>query len=172
MQTPNMRTPQPVLEGRRISSSPAAALDAAAEAAEAAEPAAGAIEVVRTACALAQAVHMQHLTAVVEEQGHVLTGGLGALHACAPGPVTPEAAEPASRLPQAVLPAEPAPAATAVPASGQQAAFSPQHLHPQNGAACCPHRASGLLVDDATVMGDDNSSESMTWRSDSPGVLL
>ena len=88
MQTPDLRTPQPASEGRRVSSSPAATLNAAAAAAEAAELAAGTVKVVRTACALAQAVqsavdeHMQRLTAVVEEQGHVLTGGIGApIHA-------------------------------------------------------------------------------------------
>ena len=176
MQTPDLRTPQPVLEDRRVGSSPAAAPQAAAAAAaEAAEPASGAVEVVRTARALAQAVqstvdeHMQHLTAAVEEQGHALAGGRGAPHVCTPGPVTPEAAEPACRLPQAALPAEPAPAATAMPAFGQLAAAGPQQMH---DPACCQHAALGLPVDDAAVMGDDNSSESMTWRSDSPGIVV
>ena len=174
-QTPDVRTPQPALEGGRVSRSPATAFYAATAAAEVAQPAAGTVEVVRTACALAQAVqsavdeHMQHLTAVVEEQGQALTGGLGAPHACGPGPVTPEAAEPAPRLPEAVLPAEPAPAATAAPASGQLAAAGSQQVH---SPACCQHATLGLPVDDAAVMGDDNSSESMTWRSDSPGVVL
>ena len=178
MQTPDLRTPQPALERRHVSSSLAASLNASAEAAAAAKPAAGPVEVVRTACALAQAMQstvnerMERLTAVVKEQGHALAGGVGAAHACGPGPVTPQAAEPASRLPQAALPAEPLPAATAAPASGQQAAASPQQAHPQNGPACHLHGASGLPVDDALCMGDDNSSESMTWRSKSPGVVL
>lgn len=179
MQSPDLRTPQPAAEGRRgVSSSPAATLRASAAAAAAAEPTAGTVEVVRTVCALAQAVqstvnqHMQRLTAVVEEQGHALAGGLGPAHACGPGPMTPEPAEPASRLPQPTPPAEPAPAATAAPASGRQAAAEPQQMHPQDGPTCCPHRVLGSPVHDALIMGDENSSDSMTWRSDSPGVIL